>query len=157
MAAYPLQPVARGLPRRLQIPRLGLDAAVEYIGVTASGAMDTPKDPADVGWFNAGPRPGEPGSAVIDGHLDRKDGSAAVFDNLFKLQPGDTIMILDENSISLSFTVRESRMYDREADTAAIFSSATGSHLNLITCAGSWDTAQKSYTERLVVFADASL
>jgi hypothetical protein len=29
-----------------------------------------------------------------------------------------------------------------------------GAHLNLITCAGEWNKGKKSYSERLVVFAD---
>ena len=50
--------------------------AVEDVGLTPGGAMDVPKGPSDVAWFDLGPRPGEVGSAVIAGHEGWKDNIA---------------------------------------------------------------------------------
>jgi hypothetical protein len=57
-----------GLPVRLKIPSIGVDARIKPVGLTADGAMDVPAGPADVAWFDLGPRPGEIGSAVVAGH-----------------------------------------------------------------------------------------
>ena len=57
-----------GFPVRLRIPSINVDAPVEYVGLTPDGAMDVPKERANVAWFNLGPRPGENGSAVVAGH-----------------------------------------------------------------------------------------
>jgi len=144
-----------GLPMRLKIPNINVDSAVEYVGVTADGAMDVPKIPADAAWFNLGPRPGEKGSAVIAGHFDWKNGAPAVFANLDKLRPGDKLYIEDDKGVIIIFVVRESRSYDPQADASGVFGSNDGkAHLNLITCEGIWNKAAKSYSRRLVVFAD---
>src|ERR1035437_8819740 len=85
-----------GLPIRLIIPKINVDAPFEYVGITPLGAMDVPKLPADVGWFNLGPRPGDNGSAVVAGHFGWKNNIPAVFDNLSKLQIGDEVNVIDE-------------------------------------------------------------
>jgi LPXTG-site transpeptidase (sortase) family protein len=148
--------VTVGLPIRLKIPAINVDATVESLGLTPQGNMDTPKGPDNVAWFNLGSRPGEDGSAVIAGHYGTwKNGKGSVFDNLHKLQPGDKIITEDENGVIVTFIVRESRNFDPKADASDVFSSDDErAHLNLITCEGTWNKDSKSYSERLVVFAD---
>lgn len=145
-----------GLPVRLKIPVINVDASIEAVGLTPGGAMDVPKNPDGVGWFDLGPHPGNIGSAVIAGHYGIwKNGQETVFDNLNKLQSGDKINVLDDQGTSISFVVRESLSFDPNADASSVFVSDDGkSHLNLITCEGTWDAASKSYSKRLVVFAD---
>lgn len=154
-AIAPYQQASSSLPLRLKIASLNIDALVEYVGLTSEGAMGVPKGPAEVAWFELGPRPGDKGSAVIDGHSGWKDEIPAVFDDLHKLRAGDKIEIEDEDGESITFVVRESKLYDPNADAADVFISNDGeAHLNLITCEGVWDTATKSRSKRLVVFAD---
>ena len=144
-----------GKPVRLKIPKINLDSAVEYVGLTSSGAMDVPKNRKDVGWFNLGPRPGEDGTAVIDGHYGLNNKKTSAFDNLHKLRKGDKLYVEDEKGIIISFVVRENRRYDPKADASYVFGSNTGpSHLNLVTCEGAWDEEIEGYSTRLVVFAD---
>lgn len=143
------------LPVRLKIPHINVDAAFEYVGLTPDGAMDVPKERANVAWFDPGARPGENGSAVIAGHYGRKNGKGSVFDDLHKLRKGDKIYVEQENGGSISFVVRESRRFNPDADASAVFGSSDGiPHLNLITCEGTWDAALEGYPMRLVVFAD---
>ncbi|MFA5997922.1 MAG: class F sortase [Candidatus Paceibacterota bacterium] len=144
-----------GLPVRLTIPRIGVDAALESVGLTPEGAMDVPTGPANAAWFSPGPRPGEEGSAVIAGHYGWKDGLPAVFDDLSALQKGDKIYIEDENGVLTAFVVRELRSYGEYEDAPEVFGSIDGkAHLNLVTCGGVWNKDSKSYAKRLVVFAD---
>lgn len=144
-----------GLPVRLKITKINVNAAVEFVGLTADGIMGAPKSPTNVAWFNLGPRPGEKGSAVISGHYGWKDGISAVFDNLKKLKPGDKLLIKDEKGVNLTFVVREVRVFGEKEDASTIFySNDEKAHLNLITCGGIWDKAKKSYSERTVVFTD---
>jgi len=143
------------LPMRLEIPKINVDAVVDYVGLASDGAMDVPEGPSDVAWFDLGPRPGEKGSSVIDGHSGWKDGTQAVFDNLYKLQKGDKIYVKDVKGTTASFVIREIRTYDPQADASSVFGSTDGNaHLNLITCTGTWDKITQSHSERLVVFAD---
>jgi len=152
---YKQEQVSFGLPMRLKIPSINIDAAIEYVGLTPDGTMDVPKNPDNVAWFEFGPRPGENGSAVIAGHYGWKNKKASVFDNLYKLRKGDKLYIEDDKGMIISFVVRESRKYDQKADASDIFSSNDEKpHLNLITCEGVWDKVSKSYSQRLVIFTD---
>lgn len=140
---------------RLKIPKIGVDAAIEQVALANDGTMDVPTSPLSVAWFELGSRPGEAGSAVIAGHYGWKEGMPAVFDNLSTLQKGDKVYVEDEKGAVTTFVVREIRTYNAAADTTAVFTSTDGkSHLNLITCKGAWSEAEKSYSDRLVVFTD---
>jgi len=144
-----------GLPMRLKIPKINVDAAVQYVGLTSDGKMDVPKGPDDVAWYYLGPRPGDKGSSAIAGHFGWKNNTPAVFDNLHKLQKGDKLYIEDEDGVTMTFVVRESKGYDPKTLAAEVFISKDDkAHLNLITCEGIWDKVSKSYSQRLVVFTD---
>jgi len=150
-----LQQARAALPSRLMIPAINVDAAIESVGLTSQGAMAVPAGPADAAWFDLGPRPGESGSAVIAGHEGWKDNIKAVFDDLYKLQKGDKIYVEDEQGATTTFVVSGMQTYDQNGDASGIFSSTDGkAHLNLITCEGTWNAAEKSYSNRLVVFTD---
>ena len=81
------------LPVRLKIPSISINAAVNYVGLTPEGEMDVPKNPPDVAWFDIGPRPGENGSAVIDGHSGWKNGKMKKEHQLLLLYVNLKIMI----------------------------------------------------------------
>ncbi|KKS52953.1 MAG: Peptidase C60 family protein [Candidatus Magasanikbacteria bacterium GW2011_GWD2_43_18] len=144
-----------GLPVRLQIPAIDVDAAVISVGITSDGEMDVPKNPAEVAWYSLGSRPGEIGSAVIAGHYDQKNNKPAVFTNLHTLQKGDKIFIKNEEGSTITFVVREILIYDKSKDATDVFISNDGkAHLNFITCAGVWNSSETTYSERLIVFTD---
>lgn len=147
------QKESQAFPVRLKIPKINVDAAIKSVGITPKGEMEAPNNTVDVAWFALGPRPGEKGSAVIAGHLVGENREAGVFSNLYKLNAGDKLYVKDNKGKSIIFTVRETHTYNPGyADD--VFSSSDSAHLNLITCDGIWDGAKKSYTKRLVVFAD---
>jgi LPXTG-site transpeptidase (sortase) family protein len=142
-------------PVLIKIPSLGVVAAIKKVGMTPDGFMDVPKLPFDTAWYGLGPRPGEIGSAVIDGHVDWKNGSSAIFTNLHLLKPGDKVVVQDIAGAVTTFTVRLSRTYDPRAYAPEVFTSDDGrAHLNLITCEGVWDNVAQGYSQRLVVFTD---
>jgi LPXTG-site transpeptidase (sortase) family protein len=148
-----------GKPVRLIIPAIGVDAAVQSVGLAWAAAnkgdMSVPSNFTDVAWYNGGPLPGMPGSAVIDGHLDGKYVQKAVFYNLGALKPGDLVEVVDASGTILQFQVVTSTTYDYNATTTDIFSrDASKTRLNLITCAGDWDANQKIYNKRIVVFTE---
>lgn len=154
----PIAPAPTGTPvaepARLKIPAINVNALVEQVGLTPDGAMDVPKKWEDVGWYSLGARPGEAGSAVIDGHLD-SDVAPAVFWRLGQLKPGDHVYVLRSDNTQLDFVVqrRKSYAYNDASALPVIFGAATTSNLNLITCDGAWDRFTKNYSNRLVVFA----
>jgi sortase A len=145
-------------PIRLRIPKIGVDASIESVGLTSEGTMGDPKDPAHAAWFNLGPRPGEKGNAVIDGHYGWKNNKPAVFDDINKLTPGDKLYVEDSKGIITTFVVRQVKIYKENEDSSGIFGIGDGKpHLNLITCGGVWNTITKNYSIRIVVFTDQQM
>jgi LPXTG-site transpeptidase (sortase) family protein len=140
---------------RLLIPALGVDAPIEPVGVLSNGALNVPqKNPwVGVGWYKDGPVPGQLGSAVIDGHLDRPRGVPAVFWNLHQLHRGDTVTIVAPQAEALHFHVLHLQAYQPDkAPLDKIYADTSGRYLNLITCAGSWIPSQHQTAKRLVVY-----
>jgi len=140
---------------RLLIPEIGVNAPIESVGVLPGGNMETPtqKPWNDVGWYNVGPRPGERGSAVINGHLDRPGGNPAVFWHLRDLHNGDKVMVVDVNGKTLSFHVTRSMFYlPQDAPVQDIFGNTAGSFLNLTSCAGDWIPTEHQTALRLVIY-----
>ena len=143
------------LPIKLKIPAIKVNSTIESIGLTLDGAVDSPLGPSNAGWYKLGPKPGEIGNAIIDGHSGWKDGIPAVFDNLYKIQIGDRIYIENGKGVTITFIVRKIMKYDPNITATDVFiSSDKKSHLNLITCTGVWDSVLKSHSSRLIVFTD---
>ncbi len=67
--------------------------------------MDSPKKIEAGGWYMYGTHPGDPGSAVITGHLIGKKRQPGVFIDLHKLRVGDTILVEDDAHAVVAFTV----------------------------------------------------
>src|SRR5579872_1555340 len=91
------KPVDEALPVHLSVLSIGINAPVEQVGTLANGDMATPTRNRwiDAGWYSDGPHPGEKGSAVIDGHLDRPGGSPAVFWYLRNIHVGDAVYVTE--------------------------------------------------------------
>jgi sortase A len=150
------EPTGEGLPVSIEIPEIGVDAPVVAVGLTPQGKMAVTNNPDDVAWYQPGPRPGEIGSAVLAGHYGTwASGEGSVFDDLHTLRKGDKVSVIDDNGVSTTFVVRESKRYEPDADATDVFESDDGkAHLNLITCEGTWNDTAQRYSKRLVVFTD---
>ena len=148
-------PAGPANPQHLLVPVVGINAPVEAVGIAPSGDLATPTvSPwTDTGWYTGGPRPGEKGSAVIDGHLDRPGGLPAVFWRLREMHKGNEVDIVDSNGQTLRFRVTDVEYYaPQDAPIQLIFGNSSGKYLNLITCAGDWIPSQHQTTLRLVVY-----
>ena len=146
------------IPTHLTIPALNINAGIEPVGIKSDGSMATPTQNVweNAGWYQFGARPGDRGSAVLDGHLDRVGGAPAVFWGLGSLHRGDKVMITNARGQQLTFVVTQVAMYGlQQAPLEHIFGDTSGKYLNLITCAGDWIPSQHSYSVRLVVYTKA--
>ncbi len=147
-------PVEAGAPARLEIPRLGIDANVQLVGVNAKGNMASPSNFSDVSWYMNGTSPGSLGSAVMAGHVDNGLGLPGVFKELHTLRKGDELYVVTEEGKRLRFVVEEVRMFAHTAvPPDLLFTRADTVRLNLVTCDGAWLESEKTYDKRLVVFA----
>jgi hypothetical protein len=140
-------------PEQLVIPALELDAPIIPLGLETTGELEVPSNPDDTGWFTGGPEPGEPGAAVIAGHVDSKTGPA-VFHGLRDLSPGDEITVVGEGGESAVFAVDRLEQYDKaQFPTDEVYGDTDASELRLITCSGGFDRNSGHYNDNLVVFA----
>jgi sortase A len=144
--------VAPGIPTRLRIPALGIDARTRPEGLVG-GAPDVPANGVDAGWYMFGPRPGLAGNAVIDGHRDTTAGPA-VFWRLRSAAPGERLYVTDGYGVVRTFQVVSVASYTlTQAPLRRIYGPSSEAHLNLITCDGTWVPAIQTYDHRLVVYA----
>jgi LPXTG-site transpeptidase (sortase) family protein len=138
------------LPSHLQITSLALNAPIQNLGLTASGAIDVPKGYGDIGWYQESSAPGKKGPVVLVGHY--AGGSGAVFDNLHRLENGALITITNKKGEVLEYKVSNKAEYDRgQVPMQKILKDGNDSRLEIITCSGPWDTT--TYAKRLIVSA----
>jgi sortase (surface protein transpeptidase) len=144
-------------PQRIRIPAIGVDAAVEPVALGSDFSMDVPQATEDVGWYSLGASPGQPGDAVVDGHLDAPGGAPAVFWRLQQLHPGDRIQFAMADGRTVIFAVTSGGALDAGQVPAGHFETGGPSRVTLVTCAGSWDRGRQAYTQRFVVEAVPAL
>lgn len=153
--AIPTSPLNMTANAHLIISKIGVNAPIEpvHVGTDRTLGVPTRNQWEDVGWYQGGPIPGQRGSAVIDGHLDRPGALPAVFWRLHELGVGDMVTVADARGHILHFQVTKIESYPpNNAPTAQIFGNLSGTFLNLITCAGQWIPQQHQTSLRLVVY-----
>jgi sortase family protein len=142
-----------GVPVRLVVPSIGVDTGLESLGLLPDGTLEAPHEWGVAGWYADGVRPGDPGPAVIAGHVDSVNGPA-VFYRLRDLRPGAAATVYPRGGPALHFVVDDVRSYPKtKFPTAAVYGPMPLPELRLITCTGEFDWAAHSYLDNLVVTA----
>jgi sortase (surface protein transpeptidase) len=137
----------------LSIPEIGVDTALQPLTLLADGTLQSPSRWGRAGWYADGVRPGDPGPAVIVGHVDSYLGPA-VFYHLRDLRPGAVVMVREETGTVLRFVVDTVRAYPKNRfPTAAVYGPTPLPELRLVTCTGEFDYVAESYLDNLVVSA----
>jgi LPXTG-site transpeptidase (sortase) family protein len=153
-ASPPSAPVAvvDVTPTRLVIPSINLDATIEARGLDANRNIETPKDFRHVAWYDLGPAPGQPGDAVVNGHVNWWTGDA-VFTRLAQVRAGDEVIVIRADGARVRFKVTAIRTVPWNARVASLFAPSPVATLTLITCTGVWNPLIQSDTKRLLVSA----
>jgi hypothetical protein len=140
-------------PARLAIPALDVHADVQRVGSTTTG-IEVPQV-GRAGWFDEGPRPGEPGRAVVIGHLDSQNGPG-LFALLPGVKPGADISVTDTSGAVHRFQViGKAQVPKANFPTGAVYGPSDRPVLVLITCGGTWNTATAGYDDNVIVYARA--
>ena len=141
------------LPVRLWIPAIAVSSPLVRLGRLPNGTLQVPRDWNKAGWYDQGPRPGQPGPAVILGHVDSKSGPA-VFYELQTLRPGDVVRVGLADGRTLVFRVQRVERYPKDHfPTEAVYLPTLSRELRLITCGGTFDYATGHYRDNIVVYA----
>jgi hypothetical protein len=139
-------------PRLVSVPALNISAELKPLHLDAKGRLAPPRYGV-AGWYEAGPEPGEPGRAVIAGHVDTEVGPD-VFYGLGDAQRGQRIRVGLEDGTTLTFQVTAVEQFSRGAfPTQRVYGKTDKRELRLITCGGDFDRAVGHYQDNLVVFA----
>jgi hypothetical protein len=139
------------LPVHLSIPSLGVRADVQGVGSTATG-IEVPQV-GRAGWFDEGPRPGEPGRAVVIGHLDSQNGPG-LFALLPGVRPGTDVAVTDAAGAVHRFrVVGKAQVPKATFPSGAVYGPSSRPVLVLITCGGPYTTA--GYRDNVLVYARA--
>jgi hypothetical protein len=155
-AALPHADLRTPAPVRLQVPRVGIDTRLIDLGLQADRTIEVPASAAVAGWYRRGPAPGQVGPAVLVGHVDSRTGPG-VFYRIRELQAGDLVNVRRADGRDVHFTVTEvSRFAKSGFPTAAVYGPTPFAELRLVTCGGTFDTAQRHYRDNVVVFARQS-
>lgn len=141
-------------PTKININKISVDAPIEQVGLDDKERMDVPKDFGNVGWYKLGYFPGERGSVVMAGHVDRKNGDPAVFAQIKTLENGDEITLEDSAGKNYTYVVVDKKTYEFDkVPLLKVFGANDYRRMNLITCTGQFDTDSENYSDRLVVYA----
>ena len=132
---------------RVRMPVLG-------VGVASDGQMALPPNPADVGWYRYGPRPGDSaGATVLAAHIDAPGYGIGPLARLGELRQGDVITVVSGGT-SRRYVVSSTRQLEKTSlDLASLFARSGPARLHLITCGGDFDRAKRHYEQNVVVLA----
>jgi Sortase domain len=170
--ARPLGAVIRISRALLEIPELGVRAPLVPTGAEGApgkASLIVPDDIHTVAWWDGtvldgdqtahedAPSPGQPGVAVIAGHIDSASAGPGALYDLKDLSVGDTVKIIDSLGHTSSWTV--SAPPETSLKTAlppALWVSTGPPRLAIVTCGGPFDTATGHYLDNVIVWARPS-
>ncbi|HEX6393259.1 MAG TPA: class F sortase [Acidimicrobiales bacterium] len=154
-------PPARSAPVSISVPALGIVSGLgPPRGLNRDGTID---DAPLAGptwslpwWYDAGASPGQPGSAVLLGHVDSSIGAGhlGVFFRLGDLAPGDKIALTLADGSLTRWTAVSNVLYpDGRFPNALVYSQSGPPTLRLVTCGGSFNWQTHHYESAVVVTA----
>lgn len=153
VVTQPVGAVRGAPPVQLSVPALGIDQRLVGLRVKADRQLEVPQSYNDIGWWTTGPVPGDPGAALLVGHLDSKDGPA-VFSGLPSLTKGAIVSVRRADGTRVRFAVTKVQSFPKDAfPDELVYRTEGKSSLHLVTCGGAYDRSA-GYRDNVVVFAD---
>jgi Sortase domain len=153
----------------LIIPDLGIRAPLVptgAVGAPETAALTIPADIHTVGWWDGtvqdgnriiqedAPAPGQPGVALIAGHVDSAAAGPGALHDLGTLQVGDLIQIKDSTGRISAWTVDAAPQTNLKTQLPPALWRSTGAPtLALVTCGGPFDSVTGHYLDNVIVWA----
>jgi hypothetical protein len=145
-------------PTRIAIPALGVDSAVNPVGLNPDRSVQVPAPGPlydQAAWYTGSVTPGQRGPAVILGHIDSAANGPSVFYRLSALQPLDEFTVTRADGRTVVFRVNSVKSYPKDAfPSQAVYGPTTRPEVRLITCGGAFDSRARSYVDNTVVYAN---
>jgi sortase (surface protein transpeptidase) len=145
---------ATPVPVRIEIPRIKVASPLARLGRAADRTVEVPDRWERAGWYAEGTRPGDPGPAVILGHVDSKADGPAVFFRLRELRRGDEIVVTRADGSTVRFAVDRTEQFPKSRfPTDDVYYPTLAPELRLVTCGGTFDATAGHYRSNVIVFA----
>ncbi|GAB1819725.1 class F sortase [Herbidospora sp. RD11066] len=160
-AALPPAParttLTRARPVRIDVGSIGVHTELIMLGLRPDGTVQVPSEPEEAGWYAPGYSPGEPGGAVILGHVDG-GGRRGVFYDLGRMRRGDAIDVTRADGQVARFTVRSvERVPKNDFPSDRVYGPLDHPGLRLVTCGGDFNPATGHYRDNVIVYADLTV
>jgi sortase (surface protein transpeptidase) len=142
-----------GVPVRLVIPAIEVDAEIGTFNLNDDRTMPVPQRASLVAWYTFSAWGGATGNAVLAGHRDwqRERG---VFYSLGDVADGDIIWLQDADANWYLYqVVWNLALADDSAPVEEIVGPTDTATVTLITCAGAFDRSVGRYVDRRIVRA----
>ena len=148
----------------LVIPALGVRAPIVVEGAT-NGSMTIPSDITTVGWYDgldsaqggttpSAPWPGQPGVALVAGHVDWAGRGPGALYYLNQLEQGDPIEVVGSNGVTTQWQVSQAPLTLSKATLpSSLFVNTGPPELAIVTCGGPFDAATGHYLDNVIVWA----
>ena len=142
-------PYVQKIPTRIYFTAYERQADIFPVGITEDGAMDTLDSAKDSAWYQFGPSPGEPGNAILNGHVKWK-GELGTFSILKEMKVGDEIVIEYDDGSFKYFEVTNLDTYLLDKIPSSVMDLSGESRTTLITCLGDYDRHLGTSRSRVV-------
>jgi LPXTG-site transpeptidase (sortase) family protein len=138
----------------IKSPTTNIELDLIAVGVDEGGALSSPENWNEGGWYLRSAKPGETGNIIINAHYDTNYGAPAAFWQLKNVKVNDKVYLVDELGKYYAYEVADLFYVDiQDPDRLKIFEEVDDmSELTLITCGGIYLTGE-GYNKRLVVKA----
>lgn len=143
-------------PVSVSIPAIGVDSDLLHLGLNPDTTLEVPEGPDfdTAAWYDGSPRPGEPGPAVILGHVSSAADGPSVFFELSLLEKGDTVEVAREDGTIATFEVYDLQQFPKDSfPTVQVYGSTPGPELRIITCGGTIAESTGHFSDNIIVFA----
>ncbi|XVV03032.1 class F sortase [Actinosynnema sp. CA-248983] len=155
VSTNPAAPGKRVEPTEVVIPKIGARSTLIPLGLNPDETIEVPpvEQPMQAGWYTHARAPGEPGPAIILGHVDG-NSQPGIFHRLKELAPGDTVDVARADGTTARFAVvRVDQVPKERFPTDAVYGDTPDPVLRLITCGGVFDRSARSYQDNVIVYA----
>jgi len=140
----------------IRIPALSVTASIGAATVK-DGVLTPPRVPDEVGaWAGSAGLDATSGEVTLAGHVNWAGEAPYAFGRLAYLHPGDVVYTTDKQAKQTAWRVTRvvARSKTQGIDKAAFAGPHGPRVLALITCGGSYDSADESYEDNVYVYAN---
>lgn len=151
----PALAAAEPAPVRVRVPAVGIDVAVDPVGVLDTGAMELPERVSVAGWYRFGPGPASAaGSTILAAHVDSLKYGRGPFSLLKDAPLGAAVSVTTADGVEHAYAIAISeRVAKQEIPLEAVFDRAGAPRLVLITCGGQFDHETGHYLDNILITA----